>query len=197
MKRYDILKHLITTYGYNSYLEVGVRKGDTFNRIPVKDKVGVDPKSRLRGVVQTTSDVFFTYSTRTFDLIFIDGLHEHQQVYRDVCNSLDCLNPGGCIVCHDLNPQSEKSQVSPRVKGCKHWNGDCWKAWVQLRCERSDIEMAVVDTDEGCGIIRRGQTRLHIEEPELTYGALVQNRVEWLNLISVEEFHRGFFKPNL
>ena len=37
-----------------------------------------------------------------------------------------------------------------------HWNGGVWRAWAWLRATRPDLVMAVVDVDEGCGVIRRG-----------------------------------------
>ena len=35
-----------------------------------------------------------------------------------------------------------------------YWNGDVWKAYVRVRNERKDVEMCVVDTDTGVGIIK-------------------------------------------
>ena len=36
------------------------------------------------------------------------------------------------------------------------WTGDVWKAIAELRVERIDLDIKVVNTDYGCGIIRRG-----------------------------------------
>jgi hypothetical protein len=71
------------------------------------------------------------------------------------------------------------------------WNGDCWKSWVKLRSTRKDLEMFVVDTDYGCGIIKKGiQQTLSVSENDITFSNLEKNRKEWLNLIDVEEFFK-------
>jgi hypothetical protein len=62
------------------------------------------------------------------------------------------------------------------------WNGDCWFAWVWLRATRPDLEMIVLDTDCGCGIIRKGgQVPLGLGE-NITFPNLAKNRAKWLNL---------------
>jgi len=137
-----------------------------------------------------TSDEFFVQNKETFDVIFIDGLHHADQVHKDIINSLDVLNEDGYIVCHDLNPISEKHQIIPFAGG--EWNGDCWKAFVNLRKERSDLEMYTVDTDQGCGIITRGSQKLLEIKNDLTYSEFDVNRKEWLNLISPEQFMLKF-----
>jgi hypothetical protein len=137
-----------------------------------------------------TSDDFFAQNKENFDVIFIDGLHHADQVYKDVINSLNVLNDGGYIICHDLNPLSEEHQIIPFRGG--EWNGDCWKAFVTLRKERSDLEMYTVDTDHGCGIITKGFQELISIEDELSYDNFDVNRKEWLNLISPQEFMMKF-----
>ena len=51
--------------------------------------------------------------------------------------------------------------------------------------------MICVNTDHGCGIIRRGNQDIFVNEVgDLTYDFLDRNRNELLNLISVEEFRK-------
>lgn len=78
-----------------------------------------------------TSDEFFELNKSTFDLIFIDRLQHNDQVYRDIINSLNCLNEHGTIVVHDCNPENEASQIVPQQE--EIWTGDVWRAWVKLR----------------------------------------------------------------
>ena len=52
-----------------------------------------------------TSDDFFRDNKEKFDLIFIDGLHETNQVDRDIENSLKFINKGGTILLHDCLPK--------------------------------------------------------------------------------------------
>jgi hypothetical protein len=122
-----------------------------------------------------------------FDVIFVDGLHVYEQVYKDIINSLKFLNKNGYIICHDMNPPTEKHQAVPRLQ--RDWNGDCWKAWVQILTERNDLTMHVVDMDWGCGVIKFGdQQHLLIDIDKLNYEFLENNRKSVLNLISTEDF---------
>lgn len=190
--RTDIINRLIAKYGYTSYLEIGVHdRSLNTSKVNCDDITGVDPDPRAKADFVMSSDEFFAGNTRRFDIVFVDGLHHSEQVYRDIVNALRVLNDGGTIVCHDLNPADESEQLRTSVSDGP-WTGDCWKAWVQLRTEREDLEMFVVDADFGCGIIRRGaQPRLRIEG-ELTWPNFKRHKRTWLNLISVDEFKSRF-----
>ena len=50
---------------------------------------------------KNTSDNFFKNNKKKFNLIYIDGSHEAQQVYRDLRNSWNCLEDDGVIICDD------------------------------------------------------------------------------------------------
>ncbi|MER9800366.1 class I SAM-dependent methyltransferase [Mesorhizobium sp. M0142] len=60
----------------------------------------------LEFVQFTTSDSEHLLSTteRSFDLIFLDGLHLATQVYKEVPLALKRLSPGGIVVLHDYFP---------------------------------------------------------------------------------------------
>lgn len=202
MNRTLIINYLAKKINAKSYLEVGVRiHSCNFDKINIDHKVGVDPCLEVfdrEPTYKLTSDDFFSKNTETFDIIFIDGLHEFKQVEKDINNSLKFLNEGGFIVCHDMNPIKEYRQFTldnPKRKEFFEktkdtlWNGDCWKAFVKIRTERNNIIMHTVDTDFGCGIISLGrQEPLDIKQQNLNYQNLNKNRKEWLNLISVDEF---------
>lgn len=207
MHKFSIINYLADLIKARSYLEIGVRQAShNFDKINIQHKVGVDPglEGYNEATYQLTSDDFFASNYEFFDIIFIDGLHEHYQVLRDIINSLSILNPKGFIVCHDINPILKVRQLKlndpirqeyVRAEKAKNnpeyglWNGDCWKAWVELRVLREDLKMHVVDTDFGCGIISRGsQKLLNTGNLDITYENLDNNRVEWLNLISTTKF---------
>lgn len=133
-----------------------------------------------------SSDEFFSQNRHTFDIIFIDGLHEAHQVERDITSSLYMLNENGSIVVHDVNPQTFQMQHVPRA--VREWTGDCWRAWVKLRAARADLSMFVVDVDHGVGLIRRGRQQCIRIPVALTYDALDTHRRLWLNLISKKQF---------
>src|SRR6185437_11316218 len=101
-----LLNRLIQARGYRSYLEIGCDRDATFRRIVVDEKVGVDPARG--GTWRGTSDEFFAQNARRFDLIFVDGDHHAEQAWRDVCHALEAREPGGCVVCHDALPRSER-----------------------------------------------------------------------------------------
>lgn len=202
MNRTAIINHLAKKIIAKSYLEIGVRiHSDNFDKIHIDHKVGVDPCLEAfdrEPTYKLTSDEFFAKNTETFDMIFIDGLHEFKQVERDINNSLKFLNEGGFIVCHDMNPTIEYRQFTldnPKRKEFvektkdTYWNGDCWKAFVKARTQKNNIIMHTVDTDFGCGIISHGkQALLDTKQIDINYQNLNKNRKEWLNLISVDEF---------
>ena len=198
MLRTEIINTLAKKINAKDYLEIGICRGANMARINIENKIGVDPKpyggmGRENVTHRMTSDAFFEENYKKFDIIFIDGYHESSQVKKDIFNSLSFLNDGGYIVCHDMNPKSKNMQDNPPEN-----HGDCWKTWVKLRQAREDLNMFVVDTDCGCGVISKAgprhegrwtsSLRLNNINEELTYEGLKENRKEWLNLISVEEF---------
>ena len=187
LSRTEIVQRLIDRYGYQSYLEIGVDKGQTFTYIRCPLKHGVDPRRNV-ATHSMTSDEFFSTLDRNYDIIFIDGLHLAEQVKRDIHNALEHLAPGGVIVMHDCSPRNEKEQRVPEPTFKKAWTGDVWRAFVHYR-RRSDLEMYVVDTNNGVGVIRRGQQApLVVDNP--TFADFAHNRKAWLNLRTVEEFPR-------
>lgn len=191
MNRTNIINTLLKNNKGKKYLEIGVYNGDNLKNVNCEYKIGVDPDPSSKATVFVTSDEFFKYNKENFDVIFIDGLHHKDQVLKDINNSLSFLNNNGFIVCHDMNPEKEEHQVIPYTGGV--WNGDCWKAFVQLRRIRPDLEMFVIDSDYGCGVIRKGKQEIVEIKEEITWQNFVKNKKNWLNLISVKEFMEKFF----
>jgi len=130
-------------------LEIGCDKDQSFSKIKIKNKVGVDPISG--GTIRDTSDNFFKYNTQKFDIIFIDGLHHYKQVSRDIKNSINILNKNGFILIHDCLPRSIAHQAIPRYRGS--WNGDVWKSIVEMRT-LDNIDTYTCQIDFGIGVIR-------------------------------------------
>ena len=192
MTRTELINGLISKYGFKTYLEIGVntpsQPGYNWVGVNIPVKHGVDPN--VDTTYKMTSDEFFeSHINQKYDIIFIDGLHLFEQVYLDIINSLNNLEDGGIIVVHDCNPITEITQR--RERASDSWHGDVWKAMVKLRIENPDIDICTVDTDEGCGIIKKGsQTLLKVSEGTNIdeYSFLENNRKEALNLISVNEF---------
>jgi hypothetical protein len=188
MNRTSLIKTLIKRYKYDFYLEIGCAGDATFSAIDLKNKVGVDPKRG--GTHRMTSDVFFEQNKEMFDLVFIDGLHEHKQVIKDVENSLQVLNAGGLIVLHDCNPTKEVFQLYPWPKGERCWNGTTWKAAVELRT-RPDVDLAVGKFDYGTAVLvprpNTKQLTISVAPEDLTWQDLETSREEFLRLMTKDE----------
>ena len=196
--RSSIINHLIKKYNLKSYLEIGVRDGRNFNRIYVDESVGVDPNlSPYKNVnkpnstlVNKTSDEYFKNLDRNFDIIFIDGLHLEEQTTKDIVNSMNHLNENGFLIMHDCNPPTKFHQRDNYCVNGRYpsWNGTVWKAYAKKRMSDPNLNMYVVNTDWGVGVIQKGTQELYPKIENLNYEYLEKNRKKLLNLISVEEF---------
>lgn len=149
VKRWDLINYLHSNYKFNSYLEIGCDDNQLFSKINIPEKIGVDPVSG--GNYKGKSDDFFKQNIKKFDLIFIDGLHEYNQVRKDIINSLKFLNNNGFILVHDCLPRSLSAQAVPRYRNI--WNGDVWKAIVEFRTN-PNLEIFTCLADEGISIIQ-------------------------------------------
>ena len=195
----DIINSLIIENSYESYLEIGLDRANNFRAIDIAHKESVDPAEgqykHAKPTHRLTSDEFFDQvdSNLKWDIIFIDGLHHADQVYRDIQNALNHLKQGGSVVCHDLSPTSYEMQLVPRQTST--WTGDCWKAWVRVRSERKDLFMIAYDTDHGTGVITKSDNAanpLDLKGSEIEYEPFSKNKIEWLNLIPLVEVPQHF-----
>ena len=150
--RIATVNHLIAiTGGLNSkYLEIGCASNTLFDSVASNFKTGVDPASG--GTHRMTSDEFFATNKEIFNVIFIDGLHEYEQVHRDAINALNSVEVGGFIAFHDFLPSNWKEHHVPRISNI--WTGDCWKLALQL-IEAKGVEFVVLDIDHGVGLMKK------------------------------------------
>ena len=181
--RSEIIQKAIDTKKYRSYLEIGCDNDQNFNKIKIHEKYGVDPISG--GNIRKTSDEFFSQNKKSFDCIFIDGLHEYEQVKKDIINSLEYLNDGGVIFVHDCLPRSYFEQAVPRSQHV--WTGDVWKSIVEFR-GYNYLDISVGKLDMGLGIIlkRKNSNKLSISIKNfknLKYKEFFKNYENYLNLI--------------
>lgn len=191
MLRTDIIQKFIDKRNYKSYLEIGTYRNVNFDKITIDNKVSIDPDPEAKATYQMTSDEFFAINQDKFDIVFIDGLHEHNQVYKDIQNSLKFLNPNGVIILHDCMPKNEKMQLwDNKSHQFEEWTGDTWKAYYKALNE-INYKVYVLDTDYGCGVIDTSHPKpklAHIVDmEELTYQ-------DYLNL--KEENKYNIVNPN-
>ena len=189
--RWDLIDYLIKKNNYLNYLEIGCDDDQLFSKVKIKNKIGVDPVSG--GNIRKNSDDFFLENKDKFDLVFIDGLHIYEQVKKDIINSLKCLNENGIILVHDCMPDSLSKQAVPRYK--MKWNGDVWKAIVDLR-QREDLDIFTCEIDQGIGIItkRKNSSILKLNKPakNLKFKDYYYNYKEYLRIIKLTDFKKLF-----
>ena len=224
MERSDIINRLIKNHDLKSYLEIGLNEpGRNFTKIKCQDKESCDPFfydqdetfidnescfidefGTLRIDImdnltyRMTSDALFAMMPydKKWDIIFIDGLHLHEQVTKDILNSLKHLNRGGFIVVHDCLPEEEVFQNRNRTT--EKWNGDVWKAVARLG--ELGLNFYTMDTDQGVGIIPYQEINNIIRErcfytDYLTWEYLQENRDELMHVINSDSI--GHFLDNI
>ena len=193
--RWELIDELLPYNG--RYLEIGIAGGHCISRVSAFRKWGVDPnpqgpvEGKMDCLYRGTSDDFFRSETASngklkFDVVFIDGHHESEQVYRDVENAMRLLTRGGVILLHDCNPLTDESQRVPRPPEQGIWNGDCWRAVARLR-QRADLDVFVIDSDHGLGVVlpKGTQQPLPAEDVSaISWEQFDDRREELLGLVS-------------
>ena len=185
--RWDLIQHIIDKYNFKDYLEIGCDKNQSFSKIKIDNKIGVDPIEG--GTIRSTSDQFFDQNKNNFDIIFIDGLHHYSQVLNDINNSLKILNKNGFILVHDCLPRSLAQQAVPRYRAS--WNGDVWKAIVELRT-KSNLNIFTSQIDFGVAVIQISENKrllkLDITDfSKLKFKDYYYNHKEFMNIFDYKE----------
>jgi hypothetical protein len=187
-----IVNNIVDRKKYETYLEIGCDKNILFNSVKIKKKIGIDPVSG--GNIRMSSDNFFKNNQDKFDLIFIDGLHQYEQVKRDVYNSLKFLNDNGVILLHDCMPSSFMRQASKRSSNI--WNGDVWKNIVEFRT-LDQIDTYTIYADHGIGLILKRKNRnkllLKIKSfDKLKFQDYYKNYKLFLNIVHFKDLNQLF-----
>lgn len=187
MLRSDIINAFIAERNFTTFLEIGTEYGANLSQINAPFRFSVDPNQRSTASFVMTSDDFFEKFDTHYDIIFIDGLHEHNQVWRDINHSLAILNPGGVIILHDCLPASEHMQEYHTTSQSGYaWTGDVWKAIVKARAELP-YEIYTINADMGCAVIdttlkKKSKTSKLLRNMEtMTYQQFLDHP-EWMNV---------------
>ena len=222
-KRWDIINFIVKLFDNPSYLEIGTSLGENYYNLNINNKECCDPYNGSNPHPPYTynmpSDDAFEIiknKNKKYDIIFIDGLHCGKQVYRDIKNSVCCLNKNGFIVLHDCNPPTHFHARLPHEKYPAYfsspWNGNSYQGLVKYKFENPDVYVRVVDTDWGVGIIQPDIKEINdnnislmdecvetekdivvdgvinINNKYINWDFFSENRKEILNLIDVNEF---------
>lgn len=187
----------------STYVEIGVRDGESFRLARASRKIGIDPVRRpalasLRQheeFFEMTSDQFFdklasdVLQDRLVDVALIDGLHEFRHALRDVLGVERYMRKDGVVVLDDCNPRSEGAAAETGDGGA--WNGDVWKVAAYVRQERPDLSFITVDADQGVGIVVGFGATTHVPAVEtverykaLPYSHLNRDRASLLGLVA-------------
>lgn len=197
MKRTDVINKMINKFGYESYLEIGTQdKKQNFDLINCTSKLCVDPDIKAKADYVMTSDEYFDLilndqfqGGRTFDCIFIDGLHHADQVCKDFNNAVKCLNEGGCIVLHDTSPEFEQYTRVPREKPSGVWNGDVYKFAGSLAF--TDYSYFTVDCDHGVTCVFP-HDKTQVELMRIDWKEFNERRTEFLNIIPADGYFPSY-----
>jgi hypothetical protein len=222
--RLYFINRLIRERKFVSYLEIGVFLGKVFFFVRAPRKIAVDPAFRFgfyrkfkrifkevsnlwaKFYEKTSDDFFATEAARLFarkkiGVCLVDGMHEYDFALRDVENALNYLQQDGVIIMHDCNPATPEEAISfeawKSIDFKSNWNGDVWKTIVHLRSLRDDINVFVLDCDQGLGVVTFGkpEKKLNFTEQQIrsfSYEDLAANRKEWLNLKDPSYFFEYF-----
>jgi hypothetical protein len=148
-----------------TYLEVGVRDGESFRLAHADRRIGVDPARRPALATLRAGEEFFEMTSDRFfdeiapqlladvriDVALIDGLHEFRQALRDLLAVERYMREDGVVVLDDCNPCSAERAAETGDGGA--WNGDVWKVAEYVRRERPDLTFVTIDADQGVGIV--------------------------------------------
>lgn len=179
--RCELVQAAIDAIKANTYLEIGIDNGYTFNNVRCPIKASVDPNHNP--TYKLTSDEYFKQYDTKFDVIFIDGLHEKEQVIRDINNSVKCLNSNGIIITHD-------TVLTHPCQTDKTLCGTTWEAFAHLRITNPHIFMASVmlsNDSVGCGIIRHGHQTPYAGEIPKNWEEYINCRDQLMNVIPIEK----------
>lgn len=114
----ELLASLATFIRPGRYLEVGVRRGETFSviRPMCKEVVGIDKKQleTIPGVIIGDSAEVLPTLDPPFDLIFLDSSHEKEATRAELKECIRLLSPLGVLVLHDTVPPEAKYRAANR-----------------------------------------------------------------------------------
>jgi hypothetical protein len=165
----DIVHRLAERFGYRRYLEIATRT--TGNAYHLVDRGRFDDCRRLLynsprdfsdgSPIDYLSQTFeisdplaaITGEGRRFDIMLVDSYHTYKPSRRDLEAALTLLERGGAMVVHDCLPPDGKIAQPGFTPGT--WCGVTYKAYLDFVLAHPGVRYATVDTDYGCGIVRK------------------------------------------
>jgi hypothetical protein len=93
---------------------------------------------------------------------------------------------------HDCLPNNVHAQR--RLRYTQEWNGDVWKAIVEIRKD-NNLDVYTLNADHGIGVIlkriNKNQLKININNfDKLKFNDFIQNHKLWMNIIEYEDFKK-------
>jgi hypothetical protein len=164
----DIIHALTDAYGYRRYLEIATpTTGNEFVKVDrarlsvcrlmqmcppdFSDGMQIDyrvPEHDFAGAVAEIQA-----AGRRFDVMLIDPFHTYRASWNALQAGFALLAPGGTMVVHDCLPPTRRIANPEFIPGS--WCGVTYKAFLDFVLWRDDCRYVTIDTDYGCGVIRK------------------------------------------
>jgi len=196
LSKTEIVNALARKRGFSSHLEIS--SGTTGNHFADVDRTqlttchrlmyrcpddysdGLEIDFRTRGVGISPFFDEVRHRDTKYDIMLLDSSHTYECSMRDLSYALSALVDGGILVVHDCDPPGE--------------SGVAYAAFVDFVLDRDDINYYTVDTDFGCGVIKK---RCSLASPDRISGVPATEglRLFWEAIRSDETLrHAGFKK---
>lgn len=201
LPRHAVVRRLLASYDNPRYLEVGVFRGVTFDRVEATRKVAVDPAFQFDhedparqqpGVSyhRITSDEYFgtvVEPGELFDVIYLDGLHTVEQTLRDLLNAVAHLQPQGVILIDDVRPPTYIASLPGHLRFAQmrtkldvkeyQWMGDVYRLMYFIDTFCQQLTYRTISNNHGQAVVWRNR------RPAVTERSLVE-----VGQLTFEEF---------
>jgi len=153
----DFISRLHEALRPRSYLEIGVRGGDSLS-LSRCESIGIDPDFAVNrelkaptSLIRATSDDYFEslgkgspFEEKPIDLAFIDGMHLVEFVVKDFAHVELHSEWSTVVVLDDVLPRNVDEAA--RDRHTQEWTGDVFKIHSVLASVRPDLSLVMVDT---------------------------------------------------
>lgn len=154
-----LIEHIASWIKPERYLEIGIEDGTNLRKVQnwAHECYAVDIKLRNRNyksnvkLFEMPSNDFFQNLDPSikFDMAFIDGDHEKNQVYKDFVNLEHRMIDDGVILMHDSVPMNE-GMLLP------HFSNNAWEAILKIKNEfLTRWEIVSLPMNPGLTIMRK------------------------------------------
>lgn len=221
--RGTFIKHIIKKYNFKSYLEIGLSHNPLSPYRLIDDsevtKCSIDIDKTTNADYCMKSNDFFDeirenkkhkYYGFKWDVIFVDGDHRSDIVYKDILDSYEFLNENGIIFLHDILPEFYHRSLEMPLSftynqqqlGVNMALNDAWKVIPHILKNHSNMNVcSLVEKEQeicGLGVITKTNNRKLMNKKEnefYRYDFHRENLRRFSNLINVEQFDNWLEQP--